>query len=190
MKAIFNEKHESEKQELANLLNMPLSRKHVLVLVTLVEKKPELLPVVFEILKSENQHDVMVASWLLSHLWDSSPGLLIPWQIQIVQQLLATKSDSVRRNLLKILDGLPILPDQMGILFDACLGWMISENYAIAVRCNAMQILYSVCCVEPALIQEVRQHIEVLLEYGTAGFQSRGKKVLKQFDILTSKQYY
>ncbi|PKP53942.1 MAG: hypothetical protein CVT92_01910 [Bacteroidetes bacterium HGW-Bacteroidetes-1] len=190
MKTISNEKNESEKQELTNLLNMPLLKKHILVLVTLVEKKPDLLPLVFEILKSEKQHDVMVASWLLSHLWDSSPGLLKPWQFQIVQQVLVTKFDSVRRNLLRILDGLPILPDQMGILFDACLGWMISDNYAIAVRCNAMQILYRVCCIEPALIQEVRQHIEVLLEYGTAGFQSRGKKVLKQFDILTSKQCY
>ncbi len=173
-----------EESTLFALLQQPLSRNHILMVVKIVESRPQLLGFTLEIVQSSHQHDAMVASWLLSHLYDSSPELLMEWQPQMVQAVLTTTSDSVRRNLLRILEGLPLKEDQLGILFDTALRWMISENHAIAVRANAMQLLYRISCLEPALIPELRNHIEALMDYGTAGFRSRGKIILKKLQLI------
>ncbi|MDO8899340.1 MAG: hypothetical protein Q7V19_16935 [Bacteroidales bacterium] len=175
---------ENDFNELLVLLRQPLSKQHILMIASLVEKRPDLLQYVFEVIKSKNQKDAMRASWLLSHLWDRSPQLLRPFQHELTELLFQTNSDSVRRNILRILDGMPVNESDMGNLIDVCIQWMLSENHAIAVRCNAMQILFRICQVEPDLSGEVKACILALNDYGSAGFKSRANKIVKQLKAL------
>jgi len=175
---------ENDFNELLVLLRQPLSKQHILMIASLVEKRPDLLQYVFEVIRSKNQKDAMRASWLLSHLWDRSPQLLRPFQHELTELLFQTDSDSVRRNILRILDGMPVNESDMGNLIDVCMQWMLSENHAIAVRCNAMQILFRICQVEPDLSGEVKACILALNDYGSAGFKSRANKIVKQLKAL------
>ncbi|MDP2235959.1 MAG: hypothetical protein Q8J88_05965 [Bacteroidales bacterium] len=175
---------ENDFNELLVLLRQPLSKQHILMIASLVEKRPDLLQYVFEVIRSKNQKDAMRASWLLSHLWDRSPQLLRPFQHELTELLFQTDSDSVRRNILRILDGMPVNESDMGNLIDVCMQWMLSENHAIAVRCNAMQILFRICQVEPDLSGEVKACILALNDYGSAGFKSRTNKIVKQLKAL------
>ena len=175
---------ENDFNELLVLLRQPLSKQHILMIASLVEKRPDLLQHVFEVIRSKNQKDAMRASWLLSHLWDRSPQLLRPFQHELTELLFQTDSDSVRRNILRILDGMPVNESDMGNLIDVCMQWMLSENHAIAVRCNAMQILFRICQVEPDLSGEVKACILALNDYGSAGFKSRTNKIVKQLKAL------
>jgi predicted ABC-type transport system involved in lysophospholipase L1 biosynthesis ATPase subunit len=102
----------------------------------------------------------------------------------MIALLFSTGSDSVRRNLLKIVADFPIPEAAAAQLFDQCLQWMQDENRAIAVRCNAMQLLYCICQSEPDLASEVKTAILLVNNYGSAGFRSRAKKILKKLDTF------
>ena len=47
-----------------------------------------------------------------------------------------------------------------------------------------MQVLYNVCQKEPDLANELKIVIEEFLPHGTAGFKSRGGKILKKLNKL------
>lgn len=175
---------ESDKAEFLGLLNRPLSRSHIQMVVRLIGERQELIKLAVETIESGSERETVMASWLLSHLYDSHPGLLFTHQSRMIELALNTGSDSIRRNLLRIIEGIPLPEDQLSALFDRCLAWMISENYAIAVRANAMQVLYRICCIEPGLTDELRAHILALQAFGSAGFKSRAKNVLKKLDAL------
>lgn len=173
--------HQTEKTEFHNLLMMPLSRNHILSLVSLVKQRPELIEWVIDLLKNGQKAEAMKASWLLTHLWDADQSFFIEIQNQIIEAVLSTSDDSVRRNLLRMIDGFSLSEDQQGMLFEPCLEWMVSEKYAVAVRANAMQILYRIALREPDLIPELEQQISSLMDYSSAGIRSRGKKILSSF---------
>lgn len=123
-------------------------------------------------------------SWIVGTIWELEPHLPRLYQADLIDIVLTTRSDSVRRNLLRIIESAPLPEDSLGRLFDACLKWMKSENYAIAVRCNAMQVLYRVCCLEPGLAPELDGHIRSIQDYGSSGLKGRAKKLLRQLEKL------
>ena len=47
-----------------------------------------------------------------------------------------------------------------------------------------MTVLYNLCKKEPDLANELRILIEEQMLYGTAGFKSRGKRILKELKKL------
>lgn len=172
---------------LQSLLRKPLSRRHIMSVANMVAHYPEMMSQAIILVQSDDEQEAMRASWMLSHLYDKKPQLLAEWQPQLVDIGLKTPSDSVRRNLLRIIEGLSLDDQQSGFLFDACLRWMISENYSIAVRANAMQLLYRICCREPELVSEVEQHIRAVLPFGSAGFRSRANIVLNNLTKIQNK---
>ncbi len=176
------EAREQAKSELLVLLNKHPSKAHMKMICGLLMKDERLLPLIFEIINQGDAQSAMRAAWLLSNLYDLESEALLPYQQQMIQAVLATESDSVRRSLLRIIESGKLSDEdddeQLGKLFDACLRWMVSESHAIAVRCNAMQVLYRICLIEPELAPEVILNIETLLAHGSAGFKSRGSKIM------------
>lgn len=181
MEQVF-EVREQAMRELLELLNKHPSKAHMKMICGLLMKDEQLFPLVFEIIRQGDVQSAMRAAWLLSNLYDLEAEALLPYQQQMIQAVLATESDSVRRSLLRIIESGRLSHDQddeqLGRLFDTCLRWMVSECHAIAVRCNAMQVLYRICLIEPDLAPEVILNIETLIAHGSAGFQSRGKKII------------
>lgn len=181
MKQAF-EVREKAKTELLELLNKHPSKAHMKMICGLLMKNDQLFPLVFEIIRQGDAQSAMRAAWLLSNLYDLEAEALLPYQQQMIQAVLATESDSVRRSLLRVIESGNLSDqdddEQLGRLFDACLRWMVSESHAIAVRCNAMQVLYRICLIEPELAPEVILNIETLIAHGSAGFRSRGKKII------------
>lgn len=169
---------------LQSLLDQPLSRSHILMVTDWVAQRPQRINQVLVLVQSTKKHDAMTASWLLSHIYDQHPKLIYGLEPQLVEMVLATTSDSVRRNLLRIIAGCPIAEAKAGLLFDACLKWMVSEKHAIAVRANAMMVLLRLCCWVPELIPEVEQQISSVLPYASSGFRSRAKMVLKRLENI------
>jgi hypothetical protein len=149
------------------------------MLAGLLQTRTELIGEVLTIIGSGKGKDPARASWLLSNLWDIDAEILLPFQPELIELVLSTHSESVKRNLLRIIDAYPLPEDRLGELFDVCMAWMLSERSAIAVRCNAMQILYRICVVEPDLSDELIKRISDLLVFGSAGFRSRGQKIIR-----------
>ncbi len=175
---------EKEKTDFSALLNKPLSRSYIMMLVKLCTERPEMIAQALEITADLNSREAMMASWLLSHLADEQPQMLQPFRSQLIRLARATTSGSIRRNLLRIIAFYPIPTELQGVLFDDCLRWMASEQQPIAVRANAMQILWLISQNEPELADEVMQHILMLMDEGSAGFRSRGKNIIARLRKL------
>lgn len=161
-----------------------ISKNEARFLAKLMINQPDKLAELIGFISDNNPKTAMRASWIVGTVWELEPTLLKAYQSDLIRIVLKTNSDSVRRNILRIIENEPIPEEFLGVLFDTCLTWMKSENYAIAVRCNAMQILYRICCVEPGLATELSEQIRLITDFGGPGLKSRSAILLKKLTQL------
>ena len=118
------------------------------------------------------------AAYVVDLIHDDHPELLQPYLNEMILQLKKEQNNGKKRHFLKLISRNK--PDEAfhGFLFDYCLTVFTSAKEAIAVRVNAMQILYNISEAEPGLKPEILAIIEHEMEYhATAGILSRGKKL-------------
>lgn len=166
-------------------LNKPFGKNQINQFVNVLLQKPEYIDIVVSTLEKENKRLSMNAAWILASLNDEDFMLLLPYFYRFIAISKQTKSDSIRRNTTKIIGkAMMYIPKdeilELGDLYDLCVSWMVSENFAIAVRCNAMSIVANFCLLEPELIPETIEQIEFTKEYTSTGFKSRATKLINQ----------
>lgn len=118
-------------------------------------------------------------SWILSHIADENMSLLIPFLPRMVDQLKKTSSQAVKRNTIRIFQLITIPEHLEGEVADICFSFLQNPNEAIAIRVFSMTVLYHISTSYPELQNELAYIIEEHMPYGSAGFQSRGRKILK-----------
>ena len=132
------------------------------------------------------------AAYAVSHCVDKYPFLINPHLEQLVHNLENKKIHiAVKRNTVRILQDVDVPEELLGTLADYCFKFLLDPKETVAVRVFSMQILYNICKKEPDLANELKVVIEEFLPTGTAGFKSRGKKILKglQKIILRNQNY-
>ena len=129
----------------------------------------------------ENEYRVSQrAAMVLGHIHDTHPDLLQPFLTQIIKHLSKPDiHDAVKRNIVRILQNVEIPEEHYGEVADVCFTWLEDPNVAVAIRAFSMTVLWNVCKEVPELMPELKATIEDWIDYGSAGFKSRGKKVLK-----------
>ncbi len=127
---------------------------------------------------------VQRAAWVLSKCTEMHPQLILPHLEPLIDNLEHPKHEAVLRNTLKAMSEIDVPERQMGKLATICFDLLLEPQTAIATKVHAMQVLANFCQKEPDLAPELRLVIEDQWEYASAGFKSRGKKVLKQLDKL------
>jgi hypothetical protein len=85
---------------------------------------------------------------------------------------------AVKRNIMWLLQDIEIPRQLYGLLTHKCFALMDPKE-TIAVRVFAMSVLANIAMHEPDLKKELRIVIEDQLPYGSAGYLSRARKVLK-----------
>jgi hypothetical protein len=68
------------------------------------------------------------------------------------------------------------------------LQWLRSAKVAVAIQVWCMDIAARIAMPYPELREELAFVIEAQLPYGSAGFVSRGKKILKQLTAPPSSR--
>ncbi|GAB1419221.1 hypothetical protein MASR2M12_19860 [Bacteroidales bacterium] len=182
--ALTENPQNTERDSFKALLNRPFSLNYILMLKDVVVQRPELIGLAVEFAGEGSTREARTAAWLLSHLSDHEPELLKEDQNRIIEVVLSTPSDSIRRDLLRIIVRLPLPDAYLGLLYGSALKWAVNEKHAIAVRANAMQLLYQICEAENGLAAEVEQHLAAILEYGSSGLMVRGKKIISMLQKL------
>ena len=130
------------------------------------------------------------AAWVLSHCADKYPFLIFPYMDRLVKKL--GQKDihvAVKRNIIRILQEQDIPEQQMGLLADFCFNFLADPKETVAVRVFSMQVLFNLCKKEPGLANELKILIDEFMPHGTAGFKSRGKKILKGLQALLSQGF-
>ena len=120
------------------------------------------------------------AAWVMTHCTDKRPHLINPHLEKMANNLKDKKIHvAVKRNTVRLLQNVAIPEDLMGTVADCCFNFLADPKEAVAVRVFSMSILYELCKKEPDLAGELKLTIEEFMPHGTAGFRSRGKKILK-----------
>ena len=128
------------------------------------------------------------AAWPLGICAEKSPEMLEPYLHKMIDQLSGNIHVAVKRNTVRALQHVEIPDDLTGLAADNCFKLLEDNNEPIAVKVFSMTVLANICEKEPALANELKIIIEGQLPYGSAGFKSRGKKILKKLEKLTNKK--
>ena len=103
----------------------------------------------------------------------------------MTQLLSQERHDAVHRNILRILEDIPIPEDIEGALYDNCFQLLNNPDRAIAIRVFAMTVAFRIAKKYPDLLDELRLSIQLHYPYGSAGFKSRAGKILNYIDTLS-----
>lgn len=121
------------------------------------------------------------ASWPLSVCVERHPELARPHLRKLLQTLQKNTHDAVRRNILRLLQFIEIPVPLQGTTANVCFEFLQDVKQPIAVRVFAMTVLSNIAERQPELRRELVVIIEDQLPYGSAGFLSRGRKILARF---------
>lgn len=120
-------------------------------------------------------------AWPLSFCVEENTTLIHPHLRQIlnfVQQ--PGVHVSVKRNVIRLLQFIDVPKRHQGTVADICFKFFNDADEPIAVRVFSMTVLANLAKEIPELKNELIPTIEDQLPYGSPGFVSRGRKVLKK----------
>ncbi len=121
------------------------------------------------------------AAYIVDLIHDINPDMLFPYLNEMILQLHKEKNDGKKRHFLKLISLNKPEKKHDSFLFNYCMDVFTSSKEPIAVRVNAMQILYNISENVPELKPEILATIEHEMEYhSTAGILSRGRKLAKK----------
>lgn len=124
------------------------------------------------------------AAWVLDGSDEKKPGLARNHLSRIVKALPKLESKGALRSLLRLLTRYDIREEDQGLLIDLCFSYLVSEQYPVAVKAHAMQIIYQHVLIYPDLKHELIAVIEDQAENNSAGFKARGTMLIKQMEKL------
>lgn len=119
------------------------------------------------------------AAWVAELVSHKDPSLVEPYIGKMVEGLENYTHPGTRRNVLKILMRTKIPEEYQGLLIDICFRWILDEEKKVAAKVYAMQIIENHLSKYPELAIELSEVINDQFDKNSAGFKSRGRKVLK-----------
>jgi hypothetical protein len=123
------------------------------------------------------------SAWILSHCAKNSPTLITPWLKPLIEKMQEPGvHNAVKRNILKILQGINIPQPLLGTVASLCFNYLNMLDAPIAVKAYSMTILLNIAKYEPGLKRELRLLIEQMLPYVGPGINARSRLVLKELD--------
>lgn len=118
--------------------------------------------------------------WVMSQCTEAHPKLVRPHLKMLLKNL--DRKDlhsSVKRNTMRLVQFVDLPEHLQGIAANHAFAYLNDPNEAIAVRVFAMTVLGNIALKQPSLRNELILLIQDHLPYGSAGFVSRSRKVLK-----------
>ncbi len=115
----------------------------------------------------------------VGYIAESQSELLFPYLEALLQCLDQPNThNALRRNAVRTLQYFH-LPEQVhSLALNTCFALLNKPDEAIAVRVFGMTVLANLCEQLPELAPEVRLTIEKYMPYGSAGYRSRGRKLI------------
>ena len=126
-------------------------------------------------------------SWALSKAADKRPFFVQNHIHEMIAHLFIPNHNSVHRNLARMLSQFEIPEEEQGALYSLCIDWVLDPKKEVAIKVHGMTIAYNIAKAIPELREELALVINDQLEFNSAGFKSRGKKILKQINKQAGK---
>jgi hypothetical protein len=118
--------------------------------------------------------------WAFSYCVENNPHFVEPYLEIFVNHLTRNDAhDSVKRNIVRMLQFIEIPEDLLGKIYSHCLDIIDNPKEPIATRAFAITVAAKISKDEPYLIRELQLVINKHLKSSSAAFKSRAKKVLR-----------
>ena len=120
------------------------------------------------------------AAWSVSWAAKQKPSMVYPHIKDLVSVLYKEKvHDAVIRNSVRVLQEIEIPEKFHGEVMDACFQFIESHTMPVAIKAFALTTLFNLSKKYPEIKPELKLIINDRLDYETAAFKSRAKKILQ-----------
>jgi hypothetical protein len=122
---------------------------------------------------------VQRAAWALNLVAENHPGLIEPQLETIIHKMTEAGAPvAVKRNVIRLLQFVPIPEELHGTVMNACFELLADPKETIAVRVFSMTVLANLAKIYPDIKQELKAIVNDVLEQGaSAGFKSRVRRL-------------
>lgn len=131
-----------------------------------------------ELFYAGTEREITRAAWIMRTAGELNPRLIKPHLNRMTQYMRGEVPDAVLRNTLGLFQGIKLPADLWGEVAEVGFDLLNDPKRPAAIRVHAMSTLLNIVKQVPELKQELQLVVEAHLPFGSAGFQSRGKKVL------------
>jgi len=119
------------------------------------------------------------AAWSIAWAAEKRPEMVMPFIGIFVDQLHKNNThQALIRNSLRVLEILAIPERFHGSVLNACFQFLQKRDTAIAIKAIALTILFNLSEIYPDIKNELRFIIEENIDYETAAYKARGRKIL------------
>ncbi|MBL4754996.1 MAG: hypothetical protein JKY52_15540 [Flavobacteriales bacterium] len=123
------------------------------------------------------------AAWPLSVIAEKHPELLLDHLPALVMKLEEKGNHpAVNRNIVRALQYISVPEELEGPVLDNCFKLLNSKEEPLAVRCFSMTVIHKLVDKYPEIKHELASSITAQMPHQTAGFISRGRKILKALE--------
>ena len=134
----------------------------------------------FSLFLNDEYRVVQRAGWPVSNCVIAHPTLINKHWKELIHNLKQPNlHNAVKRNSIRLMQDIEIPVKYHGEIMDTCFKFLESPEEALAVKVFSMTVLGNLAKTYPEIKPELKLLIEDQLPTQTAGFKSRGKKVLK-----------
>jgi hypothetical protein len=121
-----------------------------------------------------------LASWCLGWAVKLKPLMVLPHLETVVAQMEnEAANETVKRNMLRILEDVDIPENFHGRVMNACFRFVEDPATAVAIKAFSLTILSNLSRHYPDILPELKLLIEARMPHETAAFRSRGRKILR-----------
>lgn len=127
---------------------------------------------------------VQRSAWPVSYSVMAHPAFINNHWSKLIKNLHKPNlHDAVKRNSIRLMEGLEIPEKYHGEIMNFCFKYLESPTEALAVKVFSMSVLGNLAKKYPDIKSELKLIIEDQLPNQTAGFKSRAKKILKALKV-------
>lgn len=161
------------------LLNSMSSKEDLDILRASFENRIQLLEILFELTNFDNNTIAWRAYWTFEHCIESKEQAAY-FLNDIVNNLNVYKTDGLKRHALKIV--LMFNPNEYDTvkIIDYCFNILENRANSIAVKANAMSILYAIGEQQHEILYELKALIELNLSDASPGIKNKSLKLLEK----------
>lgn len=135
---------------------------------------------VFDLIFSDDQKVAWRSAWIIDSASEEFPDLISDYLSKIIVHFSQTQNSSLKRILTRMLSRYKIPEEFLGLVVDRCYK-LLSPLEPVAVRVNAMIVLYNIARQEPDLKPELATVLSGIIEEGgSAGLMNKAEKIMKK----------
>ncbi len=117
--------------------------------------------------------------WVFMALIKLDQKSLQPHLLKLHNTLLKTNEDSLKRNILRMFQFIELPKKLHGLTINYCFELLMDRKEPIAIHVFAMTVVFKYIAPYPELRNELKLILEDNIANGSAGYQSRAKKILQ-----------